>query len=276
MLREIEPAELEPLLPDETLLIVDLSGIDTYLRGHLPGAVHLDYGALLLGQPPAPGLLPPMEKLHSALQSIGLTAEKRVIAYDDQGNGRACRLLWTLEVVGHKNFALLNGGLPAWSNEGHALEQTPNRAAPENFEPENFAARNFTIELNAGVIADKGYVLDSLGDDQKVILDARSPEEYNGLKSPSLRNGRIPGAVNLNWIDTIDRDNNLRFKPEAVLNPMLAQLGVARDKEIIVYCQTHHRSSHSFVMLRHLGFDTIRGYAGAWSEWGNDPDLPIE
>ena len=99
-------------------------------------------------------------------------------------------------------------------------------------------------------------MLDSLGDDQKVILDARSPEEYNGLKSPSLRNGRIPGAVNLNWIDTIDRDNNLRFKPESVLNPMLAQLGVARDKEIIVYCQTHHRSSHSFVMLRRLGFDT--------------------
>ena len=130
MLR-VEPAELEPLLPDETLLIVDLSGIDTYLRGHLPGAVHLDYGALLLGQPPAPGLLPPMEKLHSALQSIGLTAEKRVIAYDDQGNGRACRLLWTLEVVGHKNFALLNGGCQPGATKATRLNKRP--TAPENF-----------------------------------------------------------------------------------------------------------------------------------------------
>ena len=25
------------------------------------------------------------------------------------------------------------------------------------------------------------------------------------------------------------------------------------------------------MMLRHLGFDNLRGYPGSWSEWGNDP-----
>ena len=48
------------------------------------------------------------------------------------------------------------------------------------------------------------------------------------------------------------------------------------DKEVIVYCQTHHRSAHSYWVLRYLGYPQVRGYPGAWSEWGNDPHLPIE
>ena len=268
--RVIEARELEEMLPRDDLLVVDVGSGENYLRGHIPGAVHLDYNRLVLGQPSAPGLMPPLDQLQWVVRSIGLTAGKRVIAYDDQGNGRASRLLWTLEAVGHKRSALLNGGLPAWYNEGHPLEHTPNRAAPSDF----------PVALDPAVIADKQRVLAAIDDPRVTLLDARTPEEYSGtsVKSPIQRPGHIPGAVNLNWLDTIERNDNLRFKPKAELRTLLAQLGVEREheQEIIVYCQTHHRSSHSFMMLRHLGFDSIRGYPGSWSEWGSDPALPVE
>mgnify|MGYP000408646872 CR=1 FL=1 len=36
--------------------------------------------------------------------------------------GHAARLIWTLEVLGHRSASLLNGGLFSWANEGHPLE----------------------------------------------------------------------------------------------------------------------------------------------------------
>lgn len=261
----IEPRELEPRLHDADLLLVDVGERENYLRGHPPGAVHLEYRELTLGQPPAPGLLPPLGQLQASLRQLGLARGKHLVAYDGQGNGRAARLLWTLEAAGHARASLLNGGLAAWQNEGHALERGPVRAPPGDF----------VIDFQPQVLADKDYVLASLGDPRRVILDARSPEEYHGMKSASLRHGRIPGAVNLNWLDSIDQTRNLRFKPDADLRAMLDKLGVARELEVIVHCQTHHRSSHSFVMLRHLGYASLRGYAGSWAEWGNDPSLPL-
>jgi thiosulfate/3-mercaptopyruvate sulfurtransferase len=57
---------------------------------------------------------------------------------------------------------------------------------------------------------------------------------------------------------------------------MLGGAGLTPDKEIIVYCHTHHRSAHSYTMLKHLGYERVRAYDGSWSEWGNDPSLPIE
>ncbi len=48
------------------------------------------------------------------------------------------------------------------------------------------------------------------------------------------------------------------------------------DKEVIVYCHSHHRSAHSYIVLKSLGYKNIKGYPGSWSDWGNDPELPIE
>ncbi|QIT55193.1 sulfurtransferase [Aquisalimonas sp. 2447] len=263
-----EPEQLREKLDDPRLLIVDLSDEGTYSQGHIPGAVHLTYAWLVRKTPPALGLLPDEKALSDVLSEIGLTPEHHVVAYDNEGNGRAGRLLWTLDVCGHRQWSLLNGGSHAWFNEGHPVETGVNRPAPSNY--------TVSLPERPAPLADKEWILRHLDDDGVAILDARSPGEYDGSDVRSARGGHIPGAVNLEWTRALDRERNLRLLPAETLQAMLAERGIRPDQEVVTHCQTHHRSSLTYVMLRALGYERVRGYAGSWSEWGNDPEAPVE
>jgi thiosulfate/3-mercaptopyruvate sulfurtransferase len=171
-----------------------------------------------------------------------------------------------LDVIGHEKHSLLNGGLHAWANEGHALEQQARLPV----------ASDYKVPLDKNVLADKNYILKHLESAHVVFLDSRTSEEFSGIKKLSARGGHIPHAVNLDWLLTMDKQKNLRLLPDQELNAMLTELGIQAEKEVIAYCQSHHRSSHAYIMLKHLGFKNIKGYPGAWSDWGNDPNTPIE
>jgi thiosulfate/3-mercaptopyruvate sulfurtransferase len=259
----IEPEQLANRLQDPDLLVVDLCRPESYTAGHVPGAVYVSPSDLMSGIRPAVGKLPELDRLNSLFASIGYHPEKQIVAYDDEGGGWAGRFIWTLDVIGHKASSYLNGGLHAWS----ALNLPLNTEAP-SINPTSVDAK-----IDHQFIAEKEDVLQAIGDSNIQIWDARSAEEYNGTKVVSQRGGHIPGAINLDWLDTMDRDNHLRLRTD--MEALLESRGFSKQKSIITHCQSHHRSGLTYLIGKMLGYN-IQAYPGSWSEWGNDPDTPVE
>jgi len=263
----IEPKALHSRLSDPDLQIVDLCESRDLQDQRIPGSIHIDYSEIVDGAKPATGQVPSKERLQRLTRRLGLRNGLHVVAYDDEGGGRASRLAWTLYLLGHRCASVLNGGIHAWMYEGYPV--TMNGTAVTIAGSAHFA-------IDDRVLATQEYILSRLGTPGLTLLDARTREEYQGSRVLAKRGGHIPGAVHLNWLDTIDGADQLRLKMDDELTAMLSQRGIAPDREIVVYCQTHHRSAHSWMMLRHLGYSRVRGYAGSWSEWGNDARTPIE
>ena len=262
----LDPALLEKNLGHDDIRIVDLGKPDIYQQAHIPGAVFLDYGRIVRTEKPVMGLLPDEITFETILSALGINKDTHVIAYDDEGGGKASRFLWTLDTIGHEKFSLLDGGLHAWANEGRILD---NKTV-------NIKASDYSVSYkNQSATTNKDYITSNLSNDDTIMVDCRSPQEFNGQRVMASKGGHIPGAINMDWSLSMDQNRNYRLKTQEELESLLDNLGIEKSKEAIVYCQSHHRSALSYIMLKSLGY-RVKGYPGSWSEWGNLADTPTE
>ena len=263
----IEPDELEALRGNENIVIIDLCKAKQYAQAHIPGAHFVNYIDIVKTDKPVMGLLPDNEIFSALLSSLGVTKKSLIVAYDDEGGGCAARLVWTLHVFGHETAVILNGGLHSWANEGHSLSNT----APDK--PEDSA---YKLSKTHHYTATRAFIQTHLDDDNVVFLDARSLAEYHGSKKFAEKPGHIPGAIHYEWTESMNQNNNLRRLAAEDIQQRLDALGITKDKEVVCYCQSHHRSAYSWLVLKSLGYENVSGYPGSWSEWGNHPDTPVE
>ena len=96
----IEATELDEFLKTSAHpLLVDVTTVESYAKHHIPGAIFFDYKLLVSGIAPSPGTLPKIANLAQSLAATGINKQKTIIAYDDEGGGKASRLLWTLDIL---------------------------------------------------------------------------------------------------------------------------------------------------------------------------------
>lgn len=189
----------------------------------------------------------------------------------------ATYLFWFLKYNNHQKAKVLNGGLEKWISDKLPLTSEfkgLSRTAISRYRTEN-------PDTSLRVFRD--YVLKNLLNEDMILVDARTPQEYTGElinvpKLPqegSLRAGHIPGAKHVFFEENFQPDG--RFKPTKELNQIYISRSITPDKEIITYCRSGHRATVTWFVLSHLlSYPNVKVYDGSWTEWGNLVGAPIE
>ncbi len=141
------------------------------------------------------------------------------------------------------------------------------------------------MTINNAIIATKEEVLAAIDDDSVVLLDNRdarewrcegsSPYDANGVDF-SPRRGRIPSARWVEWYELLDDSETPTFKSPEEITAIMAERGIGKDDDIIIYCFKGSRASNTFAAMKMAGFTRLRNYLGSWYEWSADESLPIE
>lgn len=243
-----------------------LAGEAAYQAGHILGAFYLNLDQDLsspittsTGRHP----LPQVEELAAKLVAYGLHENAQVIVYDDMSGAFAARAWWLLRWLGHEAVAVLDGGLPAWLEQGGILEQSQ-PALPKQLG--NFKAKLQPDYFLTTAILSQAHSYQ--------LIDARSAERFRGELEPiDPIAGHIPGAINRPLTDNLI---NGQFKSATLLKQEWAsKLAGKQPSEIVHMCGSGVSACHNLLAMEIAGLSGSRLYVGSWSEWIRDPKHPI-
>jgi thiosulfate/3-mercaptopyruvate sulfurtransferase len=255
------------LASDSTVVVLDVSPLRAYQDRHIHGAIHvwwqdtMELNNSVYGTSLSTGGTSARAQL---LQDLGIDDSTMVVAYDNDDNRWAARMIWFLRWLSHDAAAILDGGLDAWKAAGGSTESGSNDPAKRGTP---------TIASRSSVFLESSRLVPRLQAGQSQLLDVRTESEAHDNVNGLSKIGRIPGSISFPWTNAVA---DHRLKPADQITALLSQAGVTTAKPIILYARYGVEADHTWVVLKSIGYPNVAVYDLGFVGWQANPDRPIE
>ena len=252
-------------LKSDNLIILDASikkvvgGNDNVTEIQIPNTRFFDLKeAFSDASAPFPTTFPSEQQFTKSAQALGINSNSAIVVYDDKGIYSSARAWWLFKAMGHKNVAVINGGLPEWIKEGFKTELKRKL---------NSSKGNFEATYNPRYMKYFDDVKEASSFKSHIIIDARSKARFKSLEPEprvGLRSGTIPNSINLPYEDLL---NGNKMKTKKIINSKFKTLAKKEDP-IIFSCGSGITACVLALGAEISGYKNISVYDGSWTEWG--------
>jgi len=221
-----------------------------YISGHLPGAVHLSEQSFRGPNGSLPYQIWGQADLANLLSKAGISNTDKVLVYSNGVNILGASLVaYILEKSGVPTVAVLDGGFSAYKAAGAPITKEYPKYRFGSFKPTTVPGLGVTLS----------ELLPLVGKPNVVIVDPRPKAMFEGTDQTFIRNGHIPGAINITWQSVTEAGNPdealknaHKIKPLEELRKLFVSQGVTPDKTVIVSCSTGREASLQYLILKHV------------------------
>ncbi|MEM6306763.1 MAG: 3-mercaptopyruvate sulfurtransferase [Pseudomonadota bacterium] len=233
---------------------------------HISGARFFDLPEFSDSRSNLPNMAPPVEKFMSRIRALGVGDGHQVVVYDTHGLFSAARVWWLFRLMGHRDVAVMDGGLLKWQAEGRPVTD----AAPV------IRDRHMMVQFQPNLVRDVTQVAHAskLGD--HTIIDARGADRFRGdTPEPraDMRAGHIPGSCNVPYKSVLNGDGTMKSLDD--LKSLFETAGADLNKPVITTCGSGVTAAVLALALERMGKTDYALYDGSWAEWGQFPTLNV-
>ena len=236
--------------------------------GHIPGARLVNYkkirGNQIINGKKIKKMLPDKKAFEKLIRAAGVNKNDTIIistkGHSDGDITMATRLYWQLKYFGHKNMAILDGGLAAWTLAGNPLEFSAAKKQNGNWQ---------TGKIQSHILASSGDVEMAIKN-KTPLIDNRSLGQYLGTwhKSYVYDGGHIPGAKVFPTELMTQKSLPARFLKIETLRKTYKTMGINPEQPSISYCNSGILATGSwFILSELLGNKKAKMYDGSMHQW---------
>lgn len=207
-----------------------------------------------------PNTLPNPNDFEENARQLGINKDSVIVVYDTRGIYFSPRVWYLFRVMGHKEVAVLDGGLPEWLRQNLPLEEITKKSQRKG---------SFTADFQKDLLRSYAAISDNVTSKKELLIDARSEGRFNGTEEEprkGLRSGNIPNSFNLPYT-TVLQDGKYKSVKEIKL---LFSKFESEDKPLVFSCGSGITACIIMLAAELVNNIPKSVFDGSWTEWASN------